>query len=343
MILFIDKHYERCIDYLYKTNIIKITENDSTVFTSIIAKCFELTSNYEESAKYYKKQNNVNRDSRFTYVDYIKSLNSRAQLNISSKLIDSKSNYFIMTGFPRSGTTLLENALASHPKIATCEETSSLTKAINTAFTWPIIQDANEEKNINFRAQYCQKIYYENLDRYVFNKDETCIIDKTPILSANIKFMEKIFPTKKYIFSIRHPYDVIISNFKQSYEQNIAMAAFNDMYEACILYNKVMTDWFDVFPDETDRVCYIYYDDLVLDFQNQMERALSFLGVEWTDEVLNFMEHSKKRSIKTPSYANVRKGLGIGVQTSWKNFDFLFDDKCIALLEPWVKKFGYIV
>ena len=164
---------------------------------------------------------------------------------------------------------------------------------------------------------------------------------KTPIISANIKYMEKIFPNKRYIFSIRHPYDVVLSNYKQVYSQNAAMAAFNDMHHACVLYSKVMSDWFEVFPGETERVCYIKYDDLVNDFKNQMQCALNFLGVGWTDEVMNFVEHAQKRAVRTPSYANVRKGLTIGVQTSWQKFDFLFDAKCQALLDPWVKRFGY--
>ncbi len=119
------------------------------------------------------------------------------------------------------------------------------------------------------------------------------------------------------------------------------MTAFNDIHNACILYNKVMSDWFDVFPRETGRVCYIKYDDLVMDFRQQMERAIRFLGVEWTDEVLNFVKHAEQRPVRTPSYDNVRKGLTIGVQSSWKNFEFLFDDRCHELLDPWVKKFGY--
>ena len=101
-----------------------------------------------------------------------------------------------------------------------------------------------------------------------------------------------------------------------------------------------MSDWFDVLPGETDRVCYIKYDDLVTDFRNQMERTLDFLRVDWADEVLNFAKIAETRPVRTPSYANVRKGLTIGVQTSWQNFDFLFDDRCRALLDPWPDRYS---
>ena len=45
--------------------------------------------------------------------------------------------------------------------------------------------------------------------------------------------------------------------------------------------------------------------------------------------------------MRTPSYTKVRQGLGIGVQSTRKNYDFLFDDKCRALLDPWVDRHGY--
>jgi hypothetical protein len=179
------------------------------------------------------------------------------------------------------------------------------------------------------------------MSRNVNKKEAQVVIDKTPIISANIKYMQKIFPNKKYIFSIRHPYDVVLSNYKQDYQPNIAMAAFTDIYEACQLYDYVMRNWFEVFPGETEQVHYVKYDDLVNNFEVVIRGTLQFLGVPWTDEVTKFAEHSAKRAVRTPSYANVRKGLTIGVQSSWQNFEFLFDDQCKKLLDPWVKKFGY--
>ncbi len=56
---------------------------------------------------------------------------------------------------------------------------------------------------------------------------------------------------------------------------------------------------------------------------------------------MKFVEQSQQRAVRTPSYENVRKGLTIGVQTSWQKFEFLFDDNCRQLLNPWVDRFGY--
>ncbi|WP_320034566.1 sulfotransferase [Halarcobacter sp.] len=339
--IFAQKNYQKCIDFMTTTMLIKATENSNMIFLNLATKCFEKLKDYKKAIKYYKKQNLLQINSEYSLSKYISWVDKLASFEPNEKIEDEgHDNYFIMTGFPRSGTTLLENALASHHAITTCEETSSFITASNISFKSHAIIDPFY-KNIDSIIKDTQKLYYKNLNRYIKNKNCTCIIDKTPIMSSNIRYLEKVFPNKKYIFSIRHPYDVVISNYKQIYKPNMAMAAFNDFYDSCVFYNKVMTDWFNVFPEETSRVHYIYYDDLVLNFQNEMEKVLNFLKLEWTDEVLNFVEHSKKRPVKTPSYENVRKGLSLGVQSSWKNYEFLFDKKCRALLDPWVEKFGY--
>ena len=72
-----------------------------------------------------------------------------------------------------------------------------------------------------------------------------------------------------------------------------------------------------------------------------MRRALAFLGVDWSDEVLRFAELSDGRKVATPSYGKVRGGLGIGVQSSWENYRFVFDTPHGAKLHKWVDRFGY--
>ncbi len=339
-IAFWQKEYQPCLNILTRSQALSEASKRTSLFSNLAARAAEKLGDYRQAAQYYQQQNETLRVEKLKPQRFISDLEGRSKLRIGTLPKDTHEQYFIMTGFPRSGTTLLENVLASHPEVVTCEETSSLIGSFPTAYKVPMAQDM-ECRRLNLRAVVHRDLYYRNIDRYVHNKQAKAIIDKTPIIGANIKYMEKIFPTKKYIFSIRHPYDVVLSNWKQDYQQNSAMSAFNDIYDACVLYDYVMRNWFEVFPGETERVCYIKYDDLVTDFEPQVRRALAFLGVEWTDEVNHFAENASKRAVRTPSYANVRKGLTIGVQTSWQNFDFLFDDRCRALLDPWVTHFGY--
>ena len=162
-----------------------------------------------------------------------------------------------------------------------------------------------------------------------------------PVRTAWIEVLERFFPEKRYVFSIRHPYDVVLSCFKQSFTPNAAMENFRTLEDACEFYDRVMSIWFGVFPAESERVLYVRYDELVLDFEQQIRRALDFLGVEWNAEVLRFAELSDGRKVATPSYGKVRGGLGIGVQSSWKNYRFAFNTPHGAKLHKWVDRFGY--
>ena len=335
--------YKECVDLVDKSKIFSSKDMPfaSTIF-NVAANAAEKMEDFKLASAYYDKQNLALQKKSSDPKKYIAGCEARAKLKIKLPKDEAHQNYFIMTGFTRSGTTLLENALNAHPDIQTCEETSSLMSSVRLAYgAKPRKEFKNEDELTNAQALIHRNLYYANINRFIRKKEPKAIIDKTPIISSNIKYMHKLFPEKKYIFCIRHPYDVVLSNYKQNYSQNSAMSAFNDLHTSCVLYNFVMTSWYETFPDKTDLVHYVKYDDLVNDFENVMKGVVKFLNVEWNANINNFVETAKQRAVRTPSYTQVRKGLTIGVQTSWQNFDFLFDEKCKELLDQWVKKFKY--
>jgi hypothetical protein len=162
-----------------------------------------------------------------------------------------------------------------------------------------------------------------------------------PIRSAHIGILEKMFPNKKYIFSIRHPCDVVLSCFRQQFRQNDAMENFRRFADACSLYDFVMSKWFSVFPIATERVHYVKYDDLIQNFEDELRKVLGFVGVEWNEAVLDFGSLSERRKVSTPSYAKVRAGLKLGVQSNWRNYAFLFEKAEAKPLQRWIDHFGY--
>lgn len=330
-----------CLEFLERSNALKVTETQSAAFTNLAAMACEKIGDFRAAAHWYQKQNDVLKKKSPPPRRYIEDCQARGRLAIGALPEDSRRNFFIMTGFPRSGTTLLEHAIGLHPEIATCEETSSLTGTFRAVYA-NAVPNADDPE-LSRKAIEHRDLYYKNLLRHVRKPETKVVIDKTPIMSVNIQYMMKLFPSKKYIFSIRHPYDVVLSNWKQEYQQNVAMAAFNDIESACVLYDFTMMNWFSVFPGPTEQVCYVRYDKLVTEFEETVRSVLDFVGVGWSDQVREFAAASQERAVRTPSYAKVRKGLGLGVQSSWKDFDFLFDDRCRSLLDPWVERFGYAV
>jgi Sulfotransferase family len=252
---------------------------------------------------------------------------------------DLNSNHVVMTGFPRSGTTLLENALAAHPRIETYEEIPAVSSMqLLLARELPGAASEAEAVAICLRAR---ERYYDEEQRRHRKDGADIFIDKMPMRSSEAKLLMKMFPEKRYVFSIRHPYDVVLSCFKQRFSRNIAMQQFDSFEGATRLYDFSMSQWFEAHRLDDPKVHYLRYDDLVTSFEPSVRGVLEFLGADWDPAVLGFAELADKRFARTPSYQKVRQGLAIGVQSSWRNYGFLFKTPAARPLAKWVEFFGY--
>jgi hypothetical protein len=249
----------------------------------------------------------------------------------------ARRDHVMMLGFPRSGTTLLENALAMHPSIETFEEIASVDRAERR-----LEIDVLRQKEPAPLSVYndIQATYYDEIWRRT-RTDAPLKIDKTPMRTAKVGLLRGLFPGQRYIFSIRHPYDVVLSNFKQRFGPNAAMANFLTLADSVRAYEHVMTGWFNHFGLDDETVFYLRYDQLVTQFRDTMGNALDFLGLGWSDAVLDFAKGAEVRSSKTPSYTKVRSGLGIGVQTTWEHYLFAFSPDEMKILNKWCRFFGY--
>ncbi|RYE11316.1 MAG: sulfotransferase [Hyphomicrobiales bacterium] len=302
------------------------------------ARSHELLGNWEMAFDLFRKSNTIER-SPFDPRNYYANADRRDRLTIPGLPPGKRSDIVQMLGFPRSGTTLLENALAAHPMIETFEEIPAVAaaygmieRALGTApGASPAVTDyiAARDK------------YYEQIDIRRTKPDAQVLVDKMPLRSAEAAFLAKLFPEWRYVFSIRHPYDVVLSCFKQKFAPNVAMENFRTIEDAARLYDYTMSRWFDVFSMTDPRVHYVRYDDLVTNFEPTIRATLEFVGVEWNSDVLDFAEASKRRAARTPSYQKVRQGLSIGVQTSWRNYNFVFDSPAAKPLMKWVTFFGF--
>lgn len=307
---------------------------------ALLAKESEKSGDYTKAHNFYKKMNNPEKlDYQPGKKAFINDINAMNNITVEAYEPQQKDNLIMMLGFPRSGTTLLENALDSHPAIEAFEELPTF-----DAMKMAVFNHCAEKKSGNVDSQILNSaidLYFNNIERYSQNDNTSVYIDKYPIRTAYAGMLRKALPNQKYIFSIRHPYDVVISCFKQNFQINPAMSHFTDFDDACNLYDFVMTQWFNHFTEEDNNICYVRYENLVEDFHNEVTRILGFLHLQWDDEIMSFSENAEKRSQKTPSYEKVKKGLSLGVQSSWKNYQFLFEREGARKLDKWLNKFGY--
>lgn len=329
---------------LYRQSLKSLPRNEKSIsseallvaYWEISALAYRGVQQFREALQCYTKKNEVGIPKNIRAEGFYEGVQARAALKIEDGGGDPKAAmHSMMVGFPRSGTTLLENALAAHPAIETFEEIPAFARMERYVHRL-------DRRTIGAKeVREAREVYYGTIKRVQRKAAANRFVDKMPITSAHAVFVHKMLPELRYIFSIRHPYDVVLSCFFQSFKPNITMENFRSFAGACRLYDFTMSQWFSVFSLEHPKVHYVRYDELVTSFEGTMESICQFLGVEWDSVIMQFAENAQLRPMRTPSYPKVRAGLSLGIQSYWKDFDFLFARKEAECLKKWVAHFGY--
>ena len=253
--------------------------------------------------------------------------------------IGGEHGHAFLLGFPRSGTTLLEQILATHPLITTLEERPVLLQAEAEFLTRPggisRLGGALGELLEPFREDYWRRV-----KDFGVKPNHGVFIDKHPLNTIRIPLIKKLFPSSKIIFALRDPRDVIFSCFRRSFNMNISMYQFNTLMGAATYYDAVMKAGSSYIERLELDVFFLRYEELVGDFDMTLDRLCEFLGISWNDSFRGFAEAAANRRIATPSSTQVGRGLyedGIG---QWRHYAAMLDP-VLPLLEPWIVKFGY--
>lgn len=247
-----------------------------------------------------------------------------------------------MVAFPRSGTTLLDQLLDGHSKIQVMEEEPILGNIISQIVAkghdYPACIQSLSCKEINKYRRY----YFKEAEKYIKLKPDSTLIDKLPLNIIEIQLIHRLFPSAKIILSLRHPYDVCLSNYMQHFDLNDAMANFLTLEDTAKTYRKTMQLWqkyVEVLPISYQSV---RYEDLVDDTETQAKALINFLGFEWEEAILDHAKHAKTRKINTPSYQQVTQPIYNSSRYRWKNYEshlnIISDD-----LKELIESFGYAI
>ncbi len=246
-----------------------------------------------------------------------------------------------LVGFPRSGTTLLDQVLDAHPCIQVMEERPVISKLVKklkpSGTSLPDDYVQLDKKDV----QALQADYFEQVDRHIYLKEGSLLIDKMPLNIVHVTLMTRLFPGARYIFALRHPLDVVLSNFMQQFRLNGAMANFLDMDSAVDTYCAVMKLWQKSRTVLPIAVHTVRYEGLVTDLKKEVRPLLKFLDVDWNDAVLDPTGHARARkTINTPSYEQVAEPVYQKSRYRWRQYRNELQP-VMDRMEPWVKRFGY--
>ncbi|MCB9844555.1 MAG: sulfotransferase [Phycisphaeraceae bacterium] len=251
---------------------------------------------------------------------------------------------FLM-GFPRSGTTLTEQVLSSHPRIVTTDEAELLDVLLMAArerAPGPEDDGADLEALTDTDVLELRAMHTALAERSLGagSIEGRVVVDKLPLNTINLPVVRRVFPDAKVLFALRDPRDVCVSCFFQWFELNAAMAQFHSIESTAELYASVMGLWLKWRGEIGLESHETRYEDLVEDLEGAARRIIGFLDLEWTADLLQFHERGAPRTISTPSFASVREPLHARATQRWRHYARQLEP-VRERLAPFVSAFGY--
>ncbi len=249
---------------------------------------------------------------------------------------DGRPSPVFLVGFPRSGTTLLDTMLMGHPQLQVLEEEPALNAAEEL-----LGDDAGLPSLSDERIVAARDAYFRTAAEIIPLDPGKLLIDKNPLAMNLLPLIRRLFPDARIILALRHPCDAVLSCFMSNFKVNEGMSSFLRLDTAAELYDlsfRCFERAQELFQMPMHRVV---YENVVADREAELRSLIEFLGIEWSDEVLDHESTARSRGrIKTASYAQVGQPIYTRSAGRWQNYRQHLEP-VLPVLEPWVRKFGY--
>ena len=315
-----------------------VTDDSRVNFLFALAKAHEDRGDFDAAWTYYAQGNAKRRmlehhdPVRFEmHNDAIVEVFDKDFLANNTGLGNQDPSPIFVVGLPRSGSTLLEQILASHSMVEGTAELPyirrvehSLSKNRVDGVNYPAAVRELREPNLKSLGQ-------DYLDAAALHRVEGAprFIDKMPNNFPAVGLIHLILPNAKIIDARRYPLDSCLSNFRQLYGQGQPFTYdLTDIGEYFLEYQRMMDHWHDVLPG---RVLTVQYEDVVTDFEAQVRRLLEYCELPWEDQVLRY--HETDRPVRTASSEQVRQPVYTKSVHFWRNHEKHLDE-LIDVLSP---------
>lgn len=280
---------------------------------------------YEVAFRHYTQANalknaNWNLDKHHQYLHQIRETYDAGYFSsIKRKGFQPASPIFIV-GMPRSGSTLLEQILATHSKVFGAGELSdinSITHQIGSLMPDKIPYPAcmpkvPEEGCVGLGSSYLRRVASLNTEK----PSAVISVDKNLFNYRHLGFLYDLFPDVRIIHIQRHPLDTCLSCFFQNFTSGVdwsfSMEHITDYYQH---YRLMMSHWERVLPCP---VLTVKYEELIADPDTSAGKILSFCGLDWEENCLQF--HKTRRAVRTASAWQVRQPLYQHAKGRWYNY-----------------------
>lgn len=302
----------------------KMLPEQAVSYHYALGKCYEDLKHYDKAFPHFAKGAAIKRSTidfdadeiEETAGDLISSFTPELIADLRKSAVDSSQPIFVV-GMPRSGTTLTEAILASHPDVFGAGELSYLHKLFadqqrgGNKKTGSLIASLSESE-LSRRTQR----YLQQLDAHAPGKPH--IVDKMPANFLMVGLIHAVMPNARIVHIARNPLDTCLSCFTRvfqrsqlhSYDQVELGRYFN-------AYVRVMRHWKAVLPEDSFHT--IHYENLIEDIDSEARRLIAFCGLEWDDRCLEFYKGTRR--VRTASVQQVRQPLYRSSKEKWRNYE----------------------
>ncbi len=250
----------------------------------------------------------------------------------------------LLTGFPRSGTTLLEQVLDAHPQVVSTEE-----KEVFSAKIFPqmgegrpadspiqdMLDDLTDRQIVDARQTYLSAI--ESMCRDPIGN--RLLVDKNPAMTLMIPPMKRVFPELKLLIALRDPRDVVASCFLRYLPINPVSVCFLTVERTIDRLVLDMGSWLKM-REMTGNWVEIPYEDMVADVRREAARVLSTLELPWDEAVMSYRTHAKQKDVQSPTYEEVARPIFTTSIGRWQNYERYLAPSFQSLM-PLIRDLGY--
>ena len=317
-----------------------LTEVEEIHFRFALGKAMEDKEDYDRAWHFYHTGNQCK---RLTVEFELLEMESRQKAMMSvfdQQLLSERAGVgydapdpIFIVGLPRSGSTLVEQILASHSQVEGTSELPVLGKIAESIGRYRTDDVRYPEAITDLRDKDLRaygKQYIEESQRHRAT-DKPLFTDKLPNNFPLMGFAHLILPNAKIINARRHPFDSCLGAYKQlfGHGQNFTYD-MSDLAHYYRRYDTTMKHWHEVLPG---KVLDVHYEETVTDLEGQVRRILEHCGLPFEESCLRFYE--TERPVKTASSEQVRQPIYTGALGKWRRYE--------EHLDTWFEQLAYII
>jgi Flp pilus assembly protein TadD len=312
---------------------------DKCQFSFTIAKVHHLEGSYDSAFAYYRQANELK---KLCLEEHAPAFERRKHEALIDRIIIAYDQPFFqriqgcglkterpvfIVGMPRSGSTLVEQILASHPQVFGAGEVGEVTKfhpeltdvPTTDLYSGPILpkETAAQELAANYLACMTR-----------LSPSATRVMNKSLDNFLHLGLIATLFPQARIIHCRRDPRDLCLSCYFQNFQDVNYACSLEDIGAYYCAYEKLMAHWAKVLPLPVHEV---RYEDLVHGQESVTRNLLTFCGLDWDEHCLTFF--NTRRVVRTASSIQVRKPMSAQAIGRWKHYR--------AHLNPLFKALGW--